>query len=91
MQQRLVCMYAPKTASSSFPAQFVTACQQRNRVMGLPEMLDYACPEERRQTVAALMADGSVAFWESVVAENRKETGFLHPLQRPVCRLPNVV
>ena len=68
LQQRLVCMYAPKNASSPFPTQFVTACQQRDRVMGLLEMLDYACESERRQTVSALIADGTVAFWEEAVA-----------------------
>ena len=68
LQQRLVRMYAPKTPSSPFAAQFVAACQQRDRVMGLLEMLDYACESERRQTVSALIADGTVAFWEEAVA-----------------------
>ena len=73
LQQRLVRTYAPKTASSPFPTQFVTACQQRDRVMGLLEMLDYACESERRQTVSALIADGTVAFWEEAVANHTKE------------------
>ena len=61
-------MYAPNDGSTLFRTQFLTACQQRERVMGLLEMLDYACPEERRQTVAALMADGTVESWEKAVA-----------------------
>ena len=64
LQQRLVRMYAPKTPSSPFAAQFVAACQQRDRVMGLLEMLDETAPTERKHAVEALIADGSVAFWE---------------------------
>lgn len=30
-------------------------------------------PTQRSHTVSALMADGSIAFWETAVAENRKE------------------
>ena len=64
LQQRLVRMYAPKTPSSPFAAQFVAACQQRDRVMGLLEMLDETAPTERKHAVEAMIADGSVAFWE---------------------------
>ena len=35
LQQRLVRTYAPKSTSAGFSAQFVTACQQRDRAMGL--------------------------------------------------------
>ncbi len=68
LQERLVRMYAPNDGSTLFSTQFLTACQQRERVTALLEMLDYACPEERRQTVAALMADGTVESWEKAVA-----------------------
>lgn len=64
LQQRLVRTYAPKSTSAAFSAQFVTACQQRDRAMGLLEMLDETAPTERRQAVAALLADGSVGAWE---------------------------
>ena len=40
------------------------------------EMLDEASYTQRSHTVSALTADGSVAFWEGVVAENRKEAGY---------------
>ena len=64
LQRRLVRTYAPKTPSSPFAAQLVAACQQRDRAMGLLEMLDETAPTERRQAVAALIADGSVGAWE---------------------------
>ena len=32
--------------------------------MGLLEMLDETAPTERKHAVEALIADGSVAFWE---------------------------
>ena len=73
LQQRLVRMYAPKTPSSPFAAQFVAACQQRDRVMGLLEMLDETAPTERKHAVEALIADGSVAFWEEAAANYTKE------------------
>lgn len=68
LQQRLVRTYAPKTPSSPFIEPFVIACQQRERVMGLLEMLDEAAPTERKHAVDALIADGSVAHWEEAVA-----------------------
>lgn len=68
LQRRLVRTYAPKTPSSPFAAQFVAACQQRDRIMGLLEMLDETAPTERKHAVEALIADGSVAFWEKAVA-----------------------
>lgn len=52
------------------------SCQQYDRIAGLLEMLDEARPTQRSHTVSALTADGSVAFWEGVVAENRKEAGY---------------
>ena len=68
--------YAPKTPEDSLDDHFVESCQQYDRIAGLLEMLDEARPTQRSHTVSALTADGSVAFWEGVVAENRKEAGY---------------
>ena len=65
--------YAPKTPEDSLDDRFVESCQQYDRIAGLLEMLDEASSTQRSHTVSALTADGSVAFWEGVVAENRKE------------------
>ena len=65
--------YAPKTPEDSLDDRFVESCQQYDRIAGLLEMLDEARPTQRSHTVSALMADGSIAFWETAVAENRKE------------------
>ena len=68
--------YAPKTPEDSLDDSFVESCQQYDRIAGLLEMLDEASSTQRSQAVSALTADGSVAFWEGVVAENRKEAGY---------------
>ena len=68
--------YAPKTPEDSLDDHFVESCQQYDRIAGLLEMLDEASSTQRSHTVSALTADGSVAFWEGVVAENRKEAGY---------------
>lgn len=68
--------YAPNTPGDSLDDRFVESCQQYDRIAGLLEMLDEARPPQRSHTVSALTADGSVAFWEGVVAENRKEAGY---------------
>ena len=65
--------YAPKTPEDSLDDRFVESCQQYDRIAGLLEMLDEARPTQRSHTVSALMADGSIALWETAVAENRKE------------------
>ena len=65
--------YAPKTPEDSLDDRFVESCQQYDRIAGLLEMLDEASSTQRSQAVSALMADGSIAFWETAVAENRKE------------------
>ena len=65
--------YAPKTPEDSLDDRFVESCQQYDRIAGLLEMFDEARPTQRSHTVSALMADGSIAFWETAVAENRKE------------------
>ena len=68
--------YAPNTPEDSLDDRFVESCQQYDRIAGLLEMLDEASSTQRSHTVSALTADGSVAFWEGVVAENRKEAGY---------------
>ena len=68
--------YAPKTPEDSLDDRFVESCQQYDRIAGLLEMLDETAPTERKHAVEALIADGSIAFWEGVVAENRKEAGY---------------
>ena len=68
--------YAPKTPEDSLDDHFVESCQQYDRIAGLLEMLDEASPTQRSHAVSALTADGSVAFWEGVVAENRKEARY---------------
>lgn len=68
--------YAPKTPEDSLDDRFVESCQQYDRIAGLLEMLDEASPTQRSHAVSALIADGSIAFWERVVAENRKEAGY---------------
>lgn len=68
--------YAPKTPEDSLDDRFVESCQQYDRIAGFLEMLDEVSPTQRSQAVSALIADGSVAFWENVIAENRKEAGY---------------
>ena len=68
--------YAPNTPGDSLDDRFVESCQQYDRIAGLLEMLDEASSTQRSHTVSALTADGSVSFWEGVVAENRKEAGY---------------
>ena len=68
--------YAPKTPEDSLDDRFVESCQQYDRIVGLLEMLDEASSTQRSQAVSALIADGSVAFWEGAVAENRKEARY---------------
>ena len=68
--------YSPNTPEDSLDDRFVESCQQYDRIAGLLEMLDEASSTQRSQAVSALIADGSVAFWEGVVAENRKEAGY---------------
>ena len=68
--------YAPNTPEDSLDDRFVESCQQYDRIAGLLEMLDEASSTQRSHAVSALTADGSVAFWEGAVAENRKEAGY---------------
>lgn len=68
--------YAPNAPEDILDDRFVESCQQYDRIAGLLEMLDEASPTQRSHAVSALTADGSIAFWERVVAENRKEAGY---------------
>lgn len=68
--------HAPQTPEDILDDHFVESCQQYDRIVGLLEMLDEASSTQRSQAVSALMADGSIAFWERVVAENRKEARY---------------
>ena len=68
--------YAPNTPGDSLDDRFVESCQQYDHIAGLLEMLDEASPTQRSHAVSALIADGSIAFWEGVVAENRKEVRY---------------
>ena len=68
--------YAPNTPEDSLDDRFVESCQQYDRIAGLLEMLDEASPTQRSHAVSALIADGSIAFRERVVAENRKEARY---------------
>ena len=68
--------YAPNAPEDILDDRFVESCQQYDRIAGLLEMLDEASPTQRSHAVSALIADGSIAFWERVVAENRKEAGY---------------
>ena len=68
--------YSPNTPEDSLDDRFVESCQQYDRIAGLLEMLDEASSTQRSQAVSALIADGSVAFWEGAVAENRKEARY---------------
>lgn len=68
--------YAPNTPEDSLDDHFVESCQQYDRIAGLLEMLDEASSTQHSHAVSALTADGSVAFWEGVVAENRKEARY---------------
>ena len=65
--------YAPKTPEDSLDDHFVESCQQYDRIAGLLEMLDETAPTERKHAVEALIADGSVAFWEEAAANDTEE------------------
>ena len=68
--------YAPNTPEDILDDRFVESCQQYDHIAGLLEMLDEASPTQRSHAVSALIADGSIAFWEGVVTENRKEARY---------------
>ena len=68
--------YAPNAPEDILDDRFVESCQQYDRIAGLLEMLDEASPTQRSHAVSALIADGSIAFRERVVAENRKEARY---------------
>ena len=68
--------YTPQTPGEIWDDRFVASCKQYDHIVYLLEMLDEASSTQRSQAVSALMADGSIAFWETAVAENRKEAGY---------------
>ena len=68
--------YAPNAPEDILDDRFVESCQQYDRIAGLLEMLDEYSPTQRSHAVSALIADGSIASWEGVVAENRKEARY---------------
>ena len=67
------CKYAPQTPEDILDDRFVASCQQYDRIAYLLDFLTHASVEERDSTIAALLADGSIASWENCLAENRKE------------------
>ena len=64
--------YAPQTPEDILDDRFVASCQQYDRIAYLLDFLAHASVEERDSTIAALLADGSIAFWENCLAEDRK-------------------
>ena len=67
------CKYAPQTPEDILDDRFVASCQQYDRIAYLLGFLAHASVEERDSTIAALLADGSIASWENDLAEDRKE------------------
>lgn len=66
------CKYAPQTPEDILDDRFVASCQQYDRIAYLLDFLAHASVEERDSTIAALLADGSIASWENCLAEDRK-------------------
>ena len=66
------CKYAPQTPEDILDDRFVSSCQQYDRIAYLLDFLAHASVEERDSTIAALLADGSIASWENCLAEDRK-------------------
>ena len=64
--------YAPQTPEDILDDRFVASCQQYDRIAYLLDFLAHASVEERDSTIAALLADGSIASWENCLAEDRK-------------------
>ena len=66
------CKYAPQTPEDILDDRFVASCQQYDRIAYLLDFLAHASVEERDSTIAALLADGSIASWENCLADDRK-------------------
>ena len=67
--------YAPQTPGDIGDDRFVASCKEYDRIVYLLDLLTQGSPEEQRSTISASLADGSIADWETVLAENRKEAG----------------
>ena len=67
--------YAPQTPGDIWDDRFVASCKQYDHIVYLLDLLTQGSSEEQRSTVSALLADGSVTGWETVLIENRKEAG----------------
>ena len=67
--------YAPQTPGDIWDDRFVASCKQYDHIVYLLDLLTQGSPEEQHSTVSALLADGSVTGWETVLTENRKEAG----------------
>ena len=67
--------YAPQTPGDIWDDRFVASCKQYDHIVYLLDLLTQGNSEEQRSTVSALLADGSVTGWETVLTENRKEAG----------------
>ena len=67
--------YAPQTPGDILDDRFVASCKEYDHIVYLLDLLTQGNSEEQRSTVSALLADGSVTGWETVLTENRKESG----------------
>lgn len=67
--------YSPQTPGGIWDDRFVASCKEYDHISYLLDLLTQGNPEEQRSTVSALLADGSIADWETILAENRKEAG----------------
>ena len=67
--------YAPQTPGDILDDRFVASCKEYDHIVYLLDLLTQGNSEEQRSTVSALLADGSVTGWETVLTENRKEAG----------------
>lgn len=75
------CKYAPQTPEDILDDRFVASCQQYDRMAYLLDLLKQNSLAERDSTIAALLADGSIASWENCLAEDRK--GERHRAKEP--------
>lgn len=67
--------YALQTPGDILDERFVASCKEYDHIVYLLDLLTQGNSEEQRSTVSALLADGSVTGWETVLTENRKEAG----------------
>lgn len=67
--------YALQTPGDILDDRFVASCKEYDHIVYLLDLLTQGNSDEQRSTVSALLADGSVTGWETVLTENRKEAG----------------